>query len=191
MCTETLFRLNCAVRNGQERIRRPQGLSSQPSSLFEPQPHGPSSRSLTARSALRASGSRRPPSTSGPRCPRAAPSCRVLCEPPLADERALELSKRSQILRRNRTARLGRTRNGRRRCAPSEIRRHLQASSGRYRERRDVPDLDRRKRVRYKCARHVRRRAAAAAFERARRKKTALRAARRFGKGAKNGQNKR
>ena len=65
------------------------------------------------------------------------------------------------------------------------------ASPGRYGERRDVPDLDRRKRVRYKCAEHVRRRAAAAAFERARRKKTESRAARRFGKGAKNGQNER
>ena len=65
------------------------------------------------------------------------------------------------------------------------------ASPGRYGERRDVPDLDRRKRVRYKCAKHVRRRAAAAAFERARRKKTEPRAARRFGKGAKNEHNER
>lgn len=100
-------------------------------------------------------------------------------------------TERSNACRHGSEIETKRTRNGRPRCAPSEIRRHLQASSGRCRERRDVPDLDRRKRVRYKCARHVRRRAAAAAFERARRKKTALRAARRFGKGAKNGQNER
>lgn len=109
--------------------------------------------------------------------------------------RAVDLKNTNDRTFERLSARLGnrqkRTRNGRRRCAPSEIRRHLQASSGRYRERRDVPDLDRRKRVRYKCAKHVRRRAAAAAFERARRKKTESRAARRFGKGAKNGQNER
>lgn len=100
-------------------------------------------------------------------------------------------TERSNASRRGSEIETKRTRNGRRRCAPSEIRRHLQASSGRYRERRDVPDLDRRKRVRYKCAKHVRRRAAAAAFERPRRKKTESRAARRFGKGAKNEQNER
>lgn len=58
------------------------------------------------------------------------------------------------------------------------------------REASESPDLDRQKRVRYKCAKHMRRRAAAAAFERARQKKT-LRAARRFGKGAKNEHNER
>ncbi len=100
-------------------------------------------------------------------------------------------TERSNACRRDSEIETKRTRNGRRRCTPSEIRRHLQASSGRYRERRDVPDLDRRKRVRYKCAKHLRRRAAAAAFERARRKKTESRAARRFGKGAKNEQNER
>lgn len=107
---------------------------------------------------------------------------------PISKTRTTE---RSNACRRGSEIETKRTRNGRRRCTPSEIRRHLQASSGRYGERRDVPDLDRRKRVRYKCAKHLRRRAAAAAFERARRKKTESRAARRFGKGAKNGQNER